>query len=404
MKPTRTIVEVLEPVLEAARSVMRDFEPEQIPAALLKVARHSGKRLPPPYARSLVGELDQNEWLRDKVTDAFIDADASSDDLRLAAAGLFLHRPDDWEGRFTELVADHEESQAGSKAANLQQTVGKLKTNLEAAKEKERKARVALAEARAEADRRVKEARAAAGAARTEAAAPTADLESALEAATTEIERLKVDLVEADGRIDSLKTMLLKARRMERDGSEESGPSVWRTGDPLDRAKTLDYMMLAMRPGPGQTGIESRAVAALAVPDGIRPDQVDAIRWMLHQERPVTLVVDGYNVSYELDPSRARTPELREQVWDGLARLRRLAKGPLPVVLVWDSKEGESKIPGPVETRFVDNADDEVVRLAAELPGDVIVISTDREVRERAEHNGAVALWSEALVSWMRSR
>jgi hypothetical protein len=404
VKPTRTIIEVLEPVLESARSVMRDFEPEQVPAALLKVAKHSGKRLPPPYARSLFTELHENEWLRDKVTDAMIEADALSDDARLAAAGLFLHRPDDWEDRFTALVADHEDSQAGSKAANLQQTVGKLKANLEAAKEKERKARAALVEARADADRRVKEARAAAGAARTEAAAPTADLESALSSARTEIEHLKVDLVEADGRIDSLKSMLLKARRMERDGSDEAGPSVWRTGDPLDMAKTLDNMMMAMRPSTSDTGIASAATTALTVPDGIRPDQVDAINWMLHQERPVTLVVDGYNVSHELDPSRASTPELREQVRDGLNRLRRLAKGPLPVVVVWDSKEEAAKIPGPVETRFVANADDEVVRLAADLPGDVIVISTDREVRERAEHNGAVALWSNALVEWMRSR
>jgi rRNA-processing protein FCF1 len=73
-------------------------------------------------------------------------------------------------------------------------------------------------------------------------------------------------------------------------------------------------------------------------------------------------------------------------------------------VLVFDSKEEEAKIPGLVEVRFVASADDEIVRLAAGLPGDVVVISTDREVRERAEHNGAIALWSDALVSWMRSR
>lgn len=118
----------------------------------------------------------------------------------------------------------------------------------------------------------------------------------------------------------------------------------------------------------------------------------------------MTLVVDGYNVAYQLDESRYSTPELREQVRDGLSRLRRLAKGPLPVVLVFDSKEDVAKIPGPVETRFVPVADDEVVRLAAELSGDVIVISTDREVRERAEYNGAIALWSDALVAWMRGR
>ncbi len=404
VKPTRPVVEALESVIDAARSVLRDFEPELVPAAVLKVAKYSGKRLPPPYARSLVTELDENEWLRDKVTDALIEADPDSDDLRLAAAGLFLHRPDDWEERFMQIVSEREDSQAGSQAAGLEQTIEKLKSSLEAARAKERKARLALAETRSEADRRVKEAKAAADAARAQAVAPSVDLKSALEEARVQIEQLRAGLTEADGRIDSLKHMLLKARRVERDDSDDSGPSIWQTGDSLGMAKMLDEVMVAMRPRSTSGDAVAGSPEALVIPDGIRPDQADAITWMLQQERPVTLVVDGYNVAYLLDASRYSTPELRERVRDGLNRLRRLAKGPLPVVLVFDSKEESCKIPGPVETRFVPVADDEVVRLAAELSGDVIVVSTDREVRERAELNGAIALWSDALVGWMRGR
>ncbi|MFW2340771.1 MAG: hypothetical protein ACN4GK_12015 [Acidimicrobiia bacterium] len=404
MKPTRPVVEALDSVIETARSVLRDFEPEQVPATLMKVAKHSGKRLPPPYARSLVSELHENDWLRDKVTDALIEADPASDDTRLAAAGLFLHRPDDWESRFSQIVADREDSQAGSQAANLEQTIEKLKSSLDAAKAKERKARQALAETQSDADKRVKEAKALAEAARMEAAAPSAGLEKSLDEADAEINRLRTSLIEADGRIDSLKHMLLKARRMERDDSDGTTPSIWQTGDTLEMAKMLDDVMVAMRPRSTSRDAATGTAEALVVPDGIRPDQADAINWMLQQERPVTLVVDGYNVAYQLDESRYSTPELREQVRDGLSRLRRLAKGPLPVVLVFDSKEDVAKIPGQVETRFVPVADDEVVRLAAELSGDVIVISTDREVRERAEYNGAIALWSDALVAWMRGR
>ena len=370
----------------------------------MKVAKHSGKRLPPPYARSLVTELHENDWLRDKVTDALIEADPASEDTRLAAAGLFLHRPDDWEERFSQIVAEREDSQAGSQAANLEQTIEKLKSSLDAAKSKERKARQALAETQSEADKRVKEAKAVAEAARMAAAAPSADLEKSLDEAGAEINRLRTSLIEADGRIDSLKHMLLKARRMERDDSDGTTPSIWQTGDSLEMAKMLDDVMVAMRPRSTSGDAATGTAEALVVPDGIRPDQADAINWMLQQDRPVTLVVDGYNVAYQLDESRYSTPELREQVRDGLSRLRRLAKGPLPVVLVFDSKEDVAKIPGPVETRFVPVADDEVVRLAAELSGDVIVISTDREVRERAEYNGAIALWSDALVAWMRGR
>ncbi len=370
----------------------------------MKVAKYSGKRLPPPYARSLVIELDENEWLRDKVTDALIEADPDSDDPRLAAAGFFLHRPDDWQERFMQIVAEREDSQAGSQAAGLEQTIEKLKSNLDAARAKERRARQALAETQSEADRRVKEAKAAAEAARAQAAAPSEDLQSALEEARVQIERLKAGLSEADGRIDSLKHLLLKARRVEREDSEDSGPRIWQTGDALGMAKMLDEVMVAMRPRSRSGDEIAGSPEALVIPDGIRPDQADAITWMLQQERPVTLVVDGYNVAYLLDASRYSTPELRERVRDGLNRLRRLAKGPLPVVLVFDSKEESCTIPGPVETRFVPVADDEVVRLAAQLSGDVVVVSTDREVRERAEMNGAIALWSDALVGWMKGR
>ncbi|MDH5371379.1 MAG: NYN domain-containing protein [Acidimicrobiia bacterium] len=404
MKASNALANLLEPALEATRRVLRDLEPEEIPAALLKVARASGRRLPPPYARSLVAELDGNDWLRDKATDAMVDADPDSDDSRLAAAGLFLHRPEDWEARLAALLADHEEVEAGSEVAALQQTVARMKAAAEAAKEKERKARTALVDARTQAEKKIKEARAAAEAARSAAAEPSADLAKARQDSAAQIDRIKADLIEADGRIDSLKSMLLKARRMERGGVDDPGPSVWRTGDPLDMAKMLDNLMVAMRPSSTDAGFAGESAAALEVPDGIRPDQADAIRWMLHQERPVTLVVDGYNVSFQLDESRFSTPELRDQVREGLTRLRRLAKGPLPVVLVFDSSAEEATFPGPIETRFVRSADDEIVRLAAGLPGDVIVVSTDREVRERAELNGAIALWSDALVAWMRNR
>lgn len=404
MKCSNTLLKLLAPVLEAARGVLRDLEPEEIPASVRKVAKDSGRRLTPPYARSLFYEIDENAWLRDKVTDVLVEADPKSGEPRLAAAGLFLHRPDDWEQRLLALNADREQSQMGTEVAALEQAMERMKSALEASKEKERSARATLAEARRTAEKRVKEARIAAEAARTAAAPSSADLERELLKARAEVDRLRTDLVEADGRIESLKHMLLKERRAERAGDDDGSPQIWRTGDPLEMAKMLDEVMVAMRPRSADADVKGDKPLPLVVPDGIRPDQVDAIRWMLQQERPVTLVVDGYNVSFQLDESRFSTPELREQVRDGLIRLRRLAKGPLPIVLVFDSNEEEATIPGPVETRFVRSADDEVVRLAAALPGDVIVVSTDRDVRERAEYNGAIALWSESFVGWMRGR
>jgi len=34
----------------------------------------------------------------------------------------------------------------------------------------------------------------------------------------------------------------------------------------------------------------------------------------------------------------------------------------------------------------------------------VVVVSSDREVREGSEQHGAIALWSEALVGWIQGR
>ncbi len=405
MATSKALLNLLEPVLDAALRVLRDLEPEAVPAPVRKVAGYTGKkRMPPPYARSLYVELDGNDWLREKVTDAMVEADPDADDLRMAAAGLFLHRPDGWQDRFDELLADQEENRLGSEVASLEQTLERMKISLEASREKERRVRGALEDLRAETEKKLKEFRAAADAARASAAEPTTELQRAVDRGEAEIARLREELREADARVDSLKTMLLRERRVEREGFEGSTPAVWTTGDALERARLLDEVMAAMRPRTTGAEIGVHGPGALDIPDGIRPDQIDAIRWMLQLERPVTLVVDGYNVSFQLDESRFSTPDLRDRVREELVRLRRLAAGPMPVVLVFDSSEEEATIPGPVEVRFVPSADDEIVRLAAQLPGDVVVVSTDREVRERAEMNGAIALWSDALVGWMKGR
>jgi predicted RNA-binding protein with PIN domain len=76
-------------------------------------------------------------------------------------------------------------------------------------------------------------------------------------------------------------------------------------------------------------------------------------------------------------------------------------------VVVFDStlpgaREARSAI-GGVEVRFAEDdriADEEIIDAAAEL-SDVVVISSDRAVREGAEERGAVVLWSEALTGWL---
>jgi rRNA-processing protein FCF1 len=77
------------------------------------------------------------------------------------------------------------------------------------------------------------------------------------------------------------------------------------------------------------------------------------------------------------------------------------------VVVVYDSTlpgdRSARTSAGGVETRFAEKdriADEELVEMAGRLDN-AVVISSDRAVRDGAEANGAVVLWSEALASWL---
>jgi hypothetical protein len=50
----------------------------------------------------------------------------------------------------------------------------------------------------------------------------------------------------------------------------------------------------------------------------------------------------------------------------------------------------------------VASADEEIISLAGQVPG-LVVITSDRRVREEAEARGAIGLWSEALVDWLET-
>jgi hypothetical protein len=66
-----------------------------------------------------------------------------------------------------------------------------------------------------------------------------------------------------------------------------------------------------------------------------------------------------------------------------------------------------TSVPGPITIRYSEageTADDEIVRLVGATGGVRVVVSTDREVRDRSEKGGAIVLWSQALAAWAFSR
>lgn len=188
-------------------------------------------------------------------------------------------------------------------------------------------------------------------------------------------------------------------------------PPVWAVRDPLELARLLDETVLAARPTPRVGGQAAEAPAGpLRLPPGLVPDGVAAVDWLLEGHVPAVLIVDGYNLAFALGEAPGR-PASREEVGWALGRLRRRARAPLRVVVVYDSSlpggPGVDTGPGGIEVRFTEeggSADEEIVALAGRVRGPVVVVSDDRRVREEAEAAGALGLWSKGLAAWISER
>ena len=86
------------------------------------------------------------------------------------------------------------------------------------------------------------------------------------------------------------------------------------------------------------------------LPKGVAPDARTAIEWLLGVETAVTVIVDGYNVGFLMQGERSPGPA-RARVAPVLQHLQKMAKGPLKVVVVYDSNIGPAEGPlvaGPV--------------------------------------------------------
>ena len=99
------------------------------------------------------------------------------------------------------------------------------------------------------------------------------------------------------------------------------------------------------------------------------------------------LIVDGYNVSFLLEPDRFNASDSRRRLDGDLARLRRLAGTPVRIIVVYDSRQtggiSSDTAAGGIEVRFTTadhTADDEILLLATELGGSAVVVSSDRRV------------------------
>jgi predicted RNA-binding protein with PIN domain len=393
-------ITVLGDAVAAGRSVLRELDGREVPASLRRVAAYTGGNLPPPLATSLLNEIENNEWFRDKVCDEWSGEPGS-------VADLFLNRPGGW---WMEVAGAVAKSTTGEGEAQ----VGELEKRLARLEEKMQKATDRISEQRKEIDterRRAKEmvesAREAIEAKYAREVASAAEVRAEAESLIERLEGLESEHRDLQEAFATLRSRYAKARRLRPEESGAGGGSM--PSDPVKLARLLDLQTASF--GRTARDVPTGDVVApdspLSLDAGIRPDSADAMRWLIGLTDPAVVLVDGYNAQFHIDRSDFTSGAARRKLVEALRRLREASTARHRVVVVFDSTLPGERLPrsslGGIEIRFTEQdaiADEEIVAMAENLDR-VVVVSSDREVREGAEGNGAVVLWSEALAEWL---
>jgi predicted RNA-binding protein with PIN domain len=392
---------ILSEVISVARAVLRELEGPEVPATLHKVAGTQGGQLPPPLAVALLREVDSNDWLREKVATEW---DGEEGD----AADLFLRRPGGWWLELAAMADAADQGEQQSRIADLEAKLEEIDAKRAAAVKRSKETRKAAEAASRESRESVEAAKKAVEQRYSAEVAAATSLRAEVESAEEQRQQRESEHLELQDAFDALRSRFAKARRGRfEDTSSVSGSRSF-PADPVKLARMLDRQArelgrdLSEPPAPPQV-----RKARLTLANGIRPDSSDAIRWLIGLDRPAVVLVDGYNAQFHIDRADFTSGAARRRLVDALKRLRSSADTNHRVVVVYDSMlpgdRSARTSAGGVEIRFAEKdriADEELVEMAGRLDN-AVVISSDRAVRDGAEANGAVVLWSESLASWL---
>ena len=392
---------LLAGAITAGRATLRDLEPPEVPSSLQRVAAYQGGSLPPPLAARLLAEIDNNDWLRDKVLESW-DGEPSD------PSRLFLERPKGW---WVDLADAGGAASGGREQARLDELAKKLRraeTKLGAAFEKAADYKKALADEKRRGKEKAESVRRAAEARFAAESAESAENRARVVATQQRLQLLEQEHQELAEAFNTLRARLARARRSRLEGPVAQGGSLSMPSDPVKLGRLLDLQTASFGRNPGAAVVPDQDKAdPLTLDPGVRPDSSDAIRWLLNLDEAVVVVVDGYNAQFHIDRGDFTSGAARRKLIDALKRLRTSATIKHRVVVVYDStlpgeRVARSSVAG-VEIRFAEKeriADEEIVEMADSLDR-VVVISSDREVREGSDDTGAVVLWSEALAAWL---
>lgn len=399
---------VLGPAIEAARAALRDLEDDDIPGRLRSIAKQGDGTLPVPLVKTLLRRIDEDDWFRGKVVEAF-DRLGTED----ATSSAYVNRPPGWWIVVAESVTAQADADGEDRVRQLEANLegARSRYRAERAKAKDLKREVAVAENASRvaiADRldplkaAVAEARAERDQAENRAVGLRADEEEARE------ERREAELVVAtySEQIRNAKRETAELRRSLEAGASESIPR-----EPLEIARWLDRAVGTLAPFREADAVLPDAGrymgdAESAIPAGVAPDSAASIEALSGLDG-VTVLIDGHNLLGVLDASTMATPRARRELITGLGKLdRHLGDSGIEIVFDSDLADGRpiTVTESGIVVRFAEAeviADDVVVELAAEYGAAAIVISDDREVRDRSTRHGSTVLWAKALAAWL---
>jgi len=391
---------LLDPVVESAREELADMEEDDVPASLRKVARSSARRLPPPLARSVIQELTRSESFRSAVATRYQQRPETDRDLV-----TFLVDPAKGvasiDERAVEMANLEEQSDLSEKSREIERLTGQLE---------EAHRRVVAARAvhvrELEASRASVSERQARLEARVEmlGAEVSAKQEEVLILAA-EVSGLTAELVSAEERV---RWAVERSRKRgsvvanpPRDVRPDSAPS-----DPVELARWLDSVERNIRPfrasGLGRHGVED--LQPFRMEQGIAPDSGMAVASLLEQH-PDRFILDGYNIAGEIHNAEFSTRSARDDVVRRAGTLARCSDA--EVLVVFDGQDDQARsgfrTSEGVAVRFSrgEKADDVIAALVARDSMRTVVITSDRELRDRCTVTDCVPIWSTAFVEWL---
>lgn len=387
----------LRTLIEAARRELREREPEDVPAKLRKVAASSARTLPPPLERALVATLVSDEAFR-KSAGTRLTRSAKDDPI----AHRFVDDPVDAHRLAAESV-EHEarESQAAmasdatirielleEQLAEAKERNAALRTRFEtriaSQREADRAARAQLVERALRDERHIEQ------------------MERKMQSLMDERDAVSEHARTLDARVDRLAEALRSSAHQPRPRLVSAPVTVT---DPIDLSRHLDRLERMARPYRTATrpADGTDASAPFALPAGVPPDVRGAIDAVVGLEVD-QIVIDGYNLAGIVAEGAFHTRVGRDRVESIASALHRRSSARVIVVFDAVDVEGRGSVRSDrgVEIVFTHDrsADDEIAEIVSGMGARTVVVTNDRELRERCSAAGAVVVWSDALASW----